>query len=193
MHVSNPLVPIMLKLQGIRYGRKCAFYGIPVIVKKRGSITIGDRLTLISGFLSNLVGLYQRSVILARDGGRIVIGSDVGMSGVTVYAFKHIEIGDHTKIGANTKIFDSDFHPVDPEYRLKNCDDKEHTKMKETVIGKNVFIGCNCLILKGVHIGDNSVIGAGSVVSKDVPANCVAAGNPAVAVKYFSDSTSKGE
>lgn len=57
--------------------------------------------------------------------------------------------------------------------------------MRDTIIGKNVFIGCNALVLKGVHIGDNAVIGAGSVVTKDVPANCVAAGNPAVVVKHI--------
>ena len=158
---------------------------MPVIVKKRGTIEIGDRLTLASGFLSNMVGMYQRSILLARDGGKIKIGNDVSMSGVTVYAFRYIEIGDHTSIGANSKVFDSDFHPVDPMYRLADSDDKAHTGMRDTVIGKNVFIGCNSLILKGVHIGDNSVIGAGSVVTKDIPANCVAAGNPAKIVKYF--------
>lgn len=140
-------------------------------------------MTLASSFLSNMIDLWQRSVIIARNGGRIKIGDDVSMSGVTIYAFKHIEIGDHTIIGANTKIFDSDFHPIDPQIRLVNEDDKEHTAMKETIIGKNVFIGCNVLILKGVHIGDNSVIGAGSVVSKDVPPDCIAAGNPATIMK----------
>lgn len=192
MHISNPLAPLMLKLQGIKYGKGCKFFGLPVIVKKGGTITIGDRLTLASGFLSNLVGMYQRSVIVARNGGKITIGNDVSMSAVTIYAFKNIEIGDHTSIGANTKVFDSDFHPVDPVHRLADSDDKEHTLMRETVIGKNVFIGCNALILKGVHIGDNAVIGAGSVVSKDVPANCIAAGNPAKVVKCFDITSCNG-
>lgn len=68
-------------------------------------------------------------------------------------------------------------------YRLVDSDDKAHTLMKETIIGKNVFIGCNALILKSVRIGGDSVIGVGSVVSKDVPAKCIAAGNPAKVVK----------
>ena len=186
MHISNPLVPLMLKLQRIQYGKGCRFFGIPIIVQAGGGkIRIGSRLTLASSFLSNMIGLWQRSVIVARNGGRVDIGDDVSMSGVTIYAFKHIEIGDHTIIGGNTKIFDSDFHPIDPQIRLANEDDKEHTAMKDTIIGKNVFIGCNALILKGVHVGDNAVIGAGSVVSKDVPANCVVAGNPAVVVKHI--------
>lgn len=185
MHISNPLAFIMLKLQGIKYGKGCKFYGLPIIIKRQGTLEIGNRLTLASGFLSNFVGMYQRSVILARDGGRVKIGNDVSMSAVTIYAFKNIEIGDGTLIGANTKIFDSDFHPVDPEWRRKDSNDKEHTRMRETIIGENVFIGCNSLILKGVHIGDNAVIGAGSVVTKDVPPNCVAAGNPAVVIRQY--------
>lgn len=183
MHISNPLVPLMLKLQRIRYGKRCKFFGMPIILRGGGEICIGDDFTLSSGILSNLVGLYQRSIILARNGGVIEIGNHVGMSGVTVYSFLHIKIGDYTLVGANTKIFDSDFHPVDPSIRMQNANDKANTEMKETIIGTNVFIGCNCIILKGVHIGDNAVIGAGSVVSKDIPANCIAAGNPACVIK----------
>lgn len=184
--LSNPFAHLMLKMQRVKYGKKCKFFGMPVIVANNGgTIEIGDNLTLASGFLSNMVGMYQRSIILARNGGVVRIGNNVGMSGVTVYAFKRIEIGDKTMIGANTKIFDSDFHPVDPDYRFASPNDKEHTAMAETIIGKNCFIGCNSIILKGVHIGDNSVIGAGSVVTKDVPANCIAAGNPAKVVKVF--------
>ena len=185
MHILTPLAPIMMKLQKIKYGKGCKFYGLPVIANKGGLITIGNRLTLASGFLSNMVGMYQRSVILARDGGVIEIGDDVSMSAVTIYAFKRIKIGNHVIVGANTKILDSDFHPVDPVYRLANDDDKEHTITKEVIIENNVFIGCNALVLKGVHIGRNAVVGAGSVVTKDVPDNCIVAGNPAVIVKRF--------
>ena len=60
-------------------------------------------------------------------------------------------------------------------------------KIKPVFIGKNVFIGCNCLILKGTQIGDNTTIGAGSVVSGTIPANCIVAGNPARIIKYLHD------
>jgi len=63
-------------------------------------------------------------------------------------------------------------------------------RAKPVVIGKNVWVTTRCIILAGVTIGDNSVIGAGSVVSRDIPANCFAAGNPCVVVKYFDKKSS---
>ncbi len=187
MRISNPFAKLSVKLQRIKTGKKCKFFGMPVIVKnKTASITLGDRVTVISGFLSNLVGLYQRSVIVARGKAKIEIGDRVGMSGVTVYAFDSIKIGSHTIIGANTKIIDSDMHPIDPEIRLNSPNNREHTKHRPIEIGENVFIGCNALILKGAKIGNNCVVGAGSVVTGTFEDNCIIAGNPAKVVKKLS-------
>ena len=60
------------------------------------------------------------------------------------------------------------------------------TKSKAIIINDDVLIGSSCIILKGVHIGAHSIIGAGSVVTKDIPENCIAAGNPCKVVKYLS-------
>lgn len=79
------------------------------------------------------------------------------------------------------KIIDNDFHPIDPEERLSGTLD--HLKTKPVVIGKNVFIGCNSIILKGTVLGDNCVVGAGSVVSGTYEPSSVIAGNPAKVVK----------
>ena len=107
------------------------------------------------------------------------------MSGVTIYAREGITIGERCVIGGNVKILDNDFHPVDPALRISNpC---ENYGKAPIVIGNNVFVGCNSLILKGVTIGENSVIGAGSVVCNSVPANCVVAGNPARIVKRLKE------
>ena len=73
---------------------------------------------------------------------------------------------------------------MDPVQRLE-CSNR-NMGVKAIEIGDNVFIGCNCLILKGAKIGDNSTIGAGSVVTGYIPDNCIAAGNPAKVIKYFS-------
>ena len=95
-------------------------------------------------------------IIVARGTGKIVIGDRVGMSGSTIYARESITIGDDTLIGANCKIIDNDFHPIDPAERLSGSLD--HLKTKPVVIGKNVFIGCNSIILKGTVLGDNCVV-----------------------------------
>lgn len=184
MRISNPIPIVLAKLLKIKMGKKNRFYGMPLLVKtSKAEMTIGDNFTLISGFLSNLVGLYQRSIVFARGKGKIYIGNNVGMSGVTVYAFDSISIGNDTIIGANTKIFDSDFHPIDPQIRKIEPNNKEHTKTRPVEIGENVFIGCNCIVLKGSKIGNNCVVGAGSVVSGQFEDNCVIAGNPAKVIK----------
>ena len=177
------LYNLAYRLLGVRFGKNVRLQGLPVIVSRsRGGVCFGSDVTVKSSFLSNLIGLYQRCVIVARTPqARVIVGDDVGMSGVTVYARERIEIGSHCRIGANTKILDNDFHPVDPALRLRASN--ENMGVRPVRIGENVFIGCNCLILKGVTIGDNTTIGAGSVVSRDIPANCVAAGNPAAVVR----------
>ena len=177
---------IFLRLNKISYGKRLLLKGIPVIFSKSGSkLSIGNNVTINSSFLSNLVGLSQRTIIVTRTSkAEIRIGNNVGISGTTIYARKSITIGDNTLVGGNTKIIDNDFHPVDPDVRLKT----PHANMgiRSIEIGENVFIGCNCLILKGSKIGDNSVIGAGSIVSSEIPANCIAAGNPAKVVRNLN-------
>ena len=178
------LYNLIYKVMGVQFGKNVSLQGMPVIVN-RGQISIGSGTTIKSSFLSNLIGLYQRTVIVARiPSANVKIGERVGLSGVTIYAREKIQIGNDCKIGGNTKIMDNDFHPVDPVQRLE-CSNR-NMGVKAIEIGDNVFIGCNCLILKGAQIGDNSTIGAGSVVTGYIPDNCIAAGNPAKVIKYFS-------
>lgn len=179
---KNPIAKWMMKMQRIKYGKGCAFYGIPVIVCTGNStMTLGDGVVCVSSFISNLVGLYQRSIIMARAGAEVVLEDDVRMSGVTIYSRERIRIGKHTSIGGNVKIFDHDFHPVDPQERLEHPNSGMKTKPVD--IGENVFIGVNAIILKGSKIGNNCVIGAGAVVSGEFEDNCVIAGNPARVVR----------
>lgn len=84
-------------------------------------------------------------------------------------------IEDNVTVGANTIITDTDFHPLDPAQRQANPSAGESAPVW---IEEDVFIGMNCLILKGVTLGRGCVIGAGSVVTHDIPAGTVAAGNP---------------
>lgn len=174
---------IILKFTHVSYGRNLKLKGIPVIFNKKDAVlSIGDNCTVKSSFLSNLVGLYSRTIIVTRvEGASIIIGNNVGISGATIYARKGITIGDNTNIGGNTKILDNDFHPIDPQARIEDI--KEKIGTAPVFIGKNCFIGCNALILKGTHIGDNCVVGAGAVVSGKFEDNCVIAGNPAKVIR----------
>lgn len=172
-----------MKMTKVKYGKKLLLKGVPVIFNKSGAeLTIGENCVIKSSFLSNLVGLYSRTIIVTRTPeAKITIGDNVGISGATIYARKGITIGDNTMIGGNAKILDNDFHPIEVEARL--VDDKSKIGTREIVIGKNCFIGCNSLILKGTVLGDGCVVGAGAVVSGQFEDNCVIAGNPARVIK----------
>lgn len=176
------LPKVLLKLNKVKYGKNLKLIGWPFVFRfKNAKITIGDNCRFNSNFWSNFLGLYQRTIIVAKKKAEIDIGNNVGISGTTLYAWEKIKIGDKTIIGANTKIMDNDFHPIKPEDRLIN--DNSKIVPKPVSIGKNVFIGCNCLILKGTVIGDNCTVGAGSVVSGVFEENCIIAGNPAKIIK----------
>ncbi len=186
---------LVMKMTKVRYGKNLLLKGAPVIFNKKGAeLTIGDNVTIKSSFLSNLVGLYSKTIIVTRaPGAYIRIGNNVGMSGVTIYARKGIEIGENTAIGGNTKILDNDFHPVEAEARNKlladkNGGDSDLVPAKPIKIGKNCFIGCNAIILKGTELGDGCVVGAGAVVSGKFEANSVIVGNPARVIKKVGES-----
>ena len=121
---------------GVKYGKNVSFHGMPVIFNKRGAtLSLGDRVTVKSSFLSNLVGLYQRTIIVTRTpDAEIKIGNGVGISGATIYARKSITIGDNTLIGGNVKILDNDFHPLEIEAR--NADIKEKSRTPSNLCKK---------------------------------------------------------
>lgn len=174
---------ILMKGMKIKYKKGLLLKGIPVIFNKKGAtMEIGENVVVKSSFLSNLVGLYQRTIIVTRTPEAVIrIGDNVGISGATIYARNRIEIGDNTCIGGNTKLLDNDFHPLETEAR--NADVKEKIGCKPIIIGKNCFIGCNALILKGTELGEGCVVGAGAVVSGRFEAGSVIAGNPAKVIR----------
>ena len=147
-----------------------------IFICGKGSLLIGENVSINSG------GIYNPA---AGDGhtyfnlynGSLIIGNNVGMSNVAITTSEKIEIGDGVAIGAGCIIADTDFHPIGYEDRMD--DNKAAIRTAPIVIGKGVFLGARCIILKGVTIGEKSVIGAGSVVTKDVPAGELWAGNPA--------------
>lgn len=177
---------LAMKATKVKYGQNLLLKGVPFIFNTSGAnLKIGDNCTIKSSFLSNLVGLYSRTIIVTRaPGAEIVIGNGVGISGATIYARKKITIGDNTCIGGNCKILDNDFHPIEAEERNTLLRDphggeSDLIPAREIAIGKNCFIGCNSIILKGTVLGDGCVVGAGAVVAGRFEDNCVIAGNPA--------------
>ena len=131
--------------------------------------------------ISNMFGLYQRTIFYAVDGGRISIGSGCGISGASFCSMNEIIIGNRVQIGANTKILDNDMHSLNPAERAQ--DDRSNIKTAPIRVGDDSFIGANCILLKGTTLGDKCIVGAGSVVHGTFPDNVIIAGNPAKIVK----------
>ena len=146
---------------------------------------------LISVSFATALGVNHPVVLrtLSREA-EIEIGSHVGISGGSICATRSVVIGDKTMIGANVTITDTDFHSLSPQRRAVEGDVGIG---KPVTIGKNVFIGTNVIILKGVSIGDNSVIGAGSIVTKSIPPNVIAAGSPCRTIRALEEDEAATE
>ena len=176
--MSLPIVRLKFLLSGIKWGPGWRFYGSPIVQKHALSrMVFGAGLQLRSRTRSNPLGI-NHPVILAtlRPGAQLTVGDSFGMSGGCICVAENVSIGNHVAIGANSTITDTDFHPLRAEIRATR---PQEGRTKPVVIEDEVFIGTNCLILKGVTIGRGSVIGAGSVVTGDVPPGVIVAGNPA--------------
>jgi acetyltransferase-like isoleucine patch superfamily enzyme len=176
------IAKLSLRCLGVEVGANITLWGRPIVSRIRGStIQIGDRVVLCSISTKTALGVNHPVVLKTLSPkARIVIGDDVGMSGGTICSAQSVTIGEGTLLGANVVIADTDFHPIASQGRRYSRAD---VAISPVTIHENVFIGMNSLIMKGVVIGANSIIGAGSVVTKSIPANVIAAGNPCRVVK----------
>lgn len=141
-------------------------------------MSIGKGLKLNSGIASNPIGCYEKCTIVVQAGATLKIGDNVGISQSALIAADDITIGNNVKIGGGTCIWTTDFHSLDSAIRASK-EDTFHRAKAPVIIKDNAFIGGRCLILKGVTIGANLIVAAGSVVTKSVPDNQVWGGNPA--------------
>lgn len=168
--------------RGITADGTVSIYGPLYVRKTTGSrIDIGQRVVLNGSARRNTLECRGGNVLQTiRPNASISIGHDTGMSACTISSGKGIRIGDRVLIGAGVLITDSDHHVVDSvdsdPRRFKGLPVPESDA--EVVIEDDVFIGARTIVLKGVKIGKGSVIGAGSVVTSDVPAGSMAGGNP---------------
>ncbi|MCZ8523498.1 MULTISPECIES: DapH/DapD/GlmU-related protein [Paenibacillus] len=139
-----------------------------VYVNRTGELRIGKGLSIIAKPWA-----VQLTVV---KGAKLTIGDNVLINaGVGIASNLEVSIGNHVKIGPRTSIFDSQYHPLDSRDTGDMC--------RPVRIGDNVWIGTGCLILPGVSIGRNSVVAAGSTVTRDVPENVVVGGVPARIIK----------
>src|SRR5258705_2545823 len=176
------LVPIWIRLSKIQTGRRCRFVGQPVLKLAAGArVRLGDDVLVNSRFDSNPAGLSHPTIFAALESNSCIeIGDGTGISGASIVARSAITIGKRVLIGAGACIWDTDFHPLDPDVRRQHP--TQRAKSAPITIEDEVFIGARSIILKGVSIGRGAVIGAGSVVTKDVKAGEIVAGNPACRV-----------
>ena len=150
-------------------GRRFRVVG-PLDIKGPGTVIFGDDCGVVSGRMSITTPWTHAPNAVIKFGNRVLL------TGTRFGCENRIEIGDHSGL-SDARLMDTDFHSMDvsedqPRYNT-------HGRSKPIIISRNVWVGAGAMILKGVQIGENAVVAAGSVVVANVPANAVVLGNPA--------------
>jgi acetyltransferase-like isoleucine patch superfamily enzyme len=150
-------------------GERVRVWGRPVI-RNSGSVIIGERAYLISTTIP--------IQLTTEYGGKLEIGARTGINyGCSILATELISIGPNCKIGMHVIMMDNDYHQIDPTKR------GIRPASRPIVLEENVWLGARVIVLSGVTIGANSVIGAGSVVTRDIPPRSIAVGQPAQVIR----------
>jgi acetyltransferase-like isoleucine patch superfamily enzyme len=166
----------MFRYRCARVGRRVHLEGAPPLIVGNGRIELGDDCTIGSPCTWDVSANAE-----------FIVGDRVSLNYRNIVsAIQSVRIGDDTLIAGDVAIFDNTNHPVSPSRRLAGAG-VSPSEVAPVVIGRNVWIGIGCIVMRGVTIGDNSVVAAGSVVTKSVPANTLVAGNPAVPIRQLSD------
>lgn len=157
--------------------------GCPIVdIKEGAKVEFGENI-----WLNNYhnTAWYTRCMIHVGSNAHLRIGDNTGRNGVLLFCNESISIGSHVLIGGGTRIYDTNFHELDWRIR-RDPSQKGEVKTAPVVIGDDTFVGTGCIIGKGVHIGERSIIAAGSVVVKDIPSDCIAGGNPCKVIKMLA-------
>ena len=177
---------VVFAVRKVKRGARIKVNG-KIYICGKGAIEIGDDVTINTCRRSNQIGGDTRVILNTAYRGRIVIGNRSGLSNCTIVSRECVTIGEDVRIGGSCRIYDTDFHSLSFEDRIEKNDCNVISKPIE--IKDGAFIGAFSIILKGVTIGKHSVVGAGSVVTKDIPDGEVWAGNPAKFIKKVEDCT----
>lgn len=187
-----------LRYPGVEFGTGLAIHG-KLVVRGRGKVRIGDRAVIHGTLCIESVGevivgsdcmfgcfRHQINRLTARvPSARVVIGPHSFFNGAEVSAQTSIEFGPRC-IVSDALIEDDDYHSIE----VNRWDPAARVKSFPIQVGENVWIGSRAVVLKGVTIGNNSVIGLGTIVRKSVPENCIVIGNPQQIVKQLDPSIS---
>lgn len=166
------------------YGSNIRLNGIPLF-KLYGKTSFGSNLIFNSSTIYNMAGIDRRCSIYVGNNAQLEIGENSGFSGVAIYVEKGLVIGKNCLFGANTSIWDTDFHPI--SFIERRDVHSMETLSEAILIGDDVFVGGHCIILKGIKIGNRSIIGAGSIVNKNIPDDEIWAGNPIKFIRKLND------
>ncbi|WP_083191731.1 acyltransferase [Formosa haliotis] len=153
-----------------------------MVIRGKGRVVFGENVQI--GVINSPHYISSYGYIEPRLKDAVIsIGDNTSINnGVSLVAEKNITIGKNVLMGYNCQVTDSNFHDLHPKKRLQPDNNPKAVK-----IGNNVFLGNNVTILKGVELGDNTVVGAASVVTKSFPENVILAGNPAKVIQKLSD------
>ena len=180
---------IKFYLCGVSMGKGCKLYNkIYLYIARGGIAVIGDEFHFTSGDCLNPLCRNLEGVITINQNASLRIGNNVGISSGCIWAHQSIVIGNNVNIGGDCILMDSDAHSLNFLYRRDGQKDQKFKINKGIVIDDDVLVGARSKILKGVHIGARSIIGAGSVVTNDIPADCIAGGNPCRLIRNINQT-----
>jgi maltose O-acetyltransferase len=147
-------------------------------VRVRGRPAVTNHGRMVIGQRVQLVSTIATLELVSGEGGLLEIGERSLVNfGCSLVATKLVRVGPRCQIGPYTMMLDNDFHRVEPERRL------ERPPSAPIIIGENVWVGARAIVMAGVTVGDDSCIGAGSVVTADVPPRTLVAGVPARVIR----------
>ena len=178
-------------LNNIKYGKNFrVFNHLYLKIHVGALVQIGNNCTIMSGAGLNPLSRNIKTCIYVGKKATLKLGNDVGISSSTLWVKESVSIGNSVAIGADCIIMDTDAPNLDWKIRCSEetneygeSVDMVTAASAPIVIEDNVLVGARCIILKGVTIGARSIIGSGSIVTKDIPSDCIAAGNPCKVIK----------
>ena len=186
MYFSTIIFRWRIRIRGGKVGKGLAVRGwVQLHVAPTGTVSIGDNVRINSGFGNNAVGGFRRMGIWVGPEGVLSIGNNVGLSSSTIVCMKEVMVADDVYVGGDCKIYDTDFHSIRAADRLSRPD--PGVQLAPVRLGRACFIGGHSILLKGSEVGDEAVVGAGSVVTKAIPPGQVWGGNPARAIVRIGD------